>query len=275
MINKIDKEGLLSIINKIDAQANKLTSWCEKNILFDINLIDFLNIFGEYATYHMLPRNIIDFIPKNKIKETLSTLKEIRLKTEELPDIAEKKIISCLNKKAKELSLENHLLHCLTKKDLINYLETNKLPEKKDLQRRYLKCMLINHKQKQTVKVGFFAQKEEEKLFKKENISFLKGQIAHKGITKGIARIIANPYSFKQFNQGDILISPMTRPDFLPLMNKASAIITDAGGLLCHAAIVAREIGKPCIIGTKNATSIFSDGDLVEVNANKGIVRKL
>ena len=67
----------------------------------------------------------------------------------------------------------------------------------------------------------------------------------------------------------------MTRPEYLPLMEKAAAFITDAGGVLSHAAIVAREMKKPCIIGTKIATKILKDGDLVEVDAERGTIRKL
>lgn len=67
----------------------------------------------------------------------------------------------------------------------------------------------------------------------------------------------------------------MTTPDYIQLIKKSSAIITDEGGLLCHAAIVAREFKKPCVIGTKIATKILKDGDLVEVDANKGIVKIL
>jgi pyruvate,water dikinase len=67
----------------------------------------------------------------------------------------------------------------------------------------------------------------------------------------------------------------MTQPEFLPAMKKAVAIITDEGGLTCHAAIVARELKRPCIIGTKNATKILRDGDYVEVDANNGIIKIL
>lgn len=67
----------------------------------------------------------------------------------------------------------------------------------------------------------------------------------------------------------------MTSPDFVPLMKKAKAIVTDEGGLSCHAAIVSREMGLPCVIGTKNATKVFKDGDMIEVDANKGFVRKI
>jgi pyruvate,water dikinase len=66
----------------------------------------------------------------------------------------------------------------------------------------------------------------------------------------------------------------MTTPIFLPAMKKASAIITDEGGITCHAAIVSRELKKPCIIGTKIATQILKNGDLVEVDAERGIIKK-
>jgi pyruvate,water dikinase len=67
----------------------------------------------------------------------------------------------------------------------------------------------------------------------------------------------------------------MTDPNYVPLMKKASAIITDAGGILCHAAIVSRELKIPCIIGTKNATFALKDGDRVEVDAEKGTITRL
>ena len=103
----------------------------------------------------------------------------------------------------------------------------------------------------------------------------VRGQPAMKGCVKGRARIVLIASMHKDFKEGDILIAGMTTPDFVSLMKKAAAIVTDEGGVTCHAAIVSRELGKPCIIGTKNATRVFKDGDLIEVDADKGIVRKL
>ncbi|MBU1031264.1 MAG: hypothetical protein KKB65_08575, partial [Nanoarchaeota archaeon] len=74
---------------------------------------------------------------------------------------------------------------------------------------------------------------------------------------------------------GEIIFTGMSTPDFVPLIKKAAAIVTDEGGVLCHAAIISRELKKPCIVGTKIATQVFKDGDLVEVDANKGVVKKL
>jgi len=67
----------------------------------------------------------------------------------------------------------------------------------------------------------------------------------------------------------------MTMPEYAPAMRKAAAIITDEGGLTCHAAIISRELGKPCIVGTKIGTRILKDGAAIEVNANHGIVKIL
>lgn len=78
-----------------------------------------------------------------------------------------------------------------------------------------------------------------------------------------------------KFTPGTILVTSMTRPEFMPLVRQAKALVTDEGGLTCHAAIVSRELGIPCIVGTKNATRVLKSGDLVEVDANKGVVRKI
>jgi pyruvate, water dikinase len=67
----------------------------------------------------------------------------------------------------------------------------------------------------------------------------------------------------------------MTTPDFVPIMGKAGAIITDEGGITCHAAIVSREMKIPCVVGTEIATKVLKDGDLVEVDADNGVVRKV
>ncbi len=101
----------------------------------------------------------------------------------------------------------------------------------------------------------------------------IKGTPAFSGQAKGRVMIIKNKEKIKLFKKGYILVSPMTTPDYLPAMKKAKAFITDEGGMLCHAAIVARELKKPCIIGTKIATKVLHDGDFVEVDAEKGIVK--
>ncbi len=108
------------------------------------------------------------------------------------------------------------------------------------------------------------------------DIREIKGNIGSKGLVTGKVKIIIDPYNDShKMEEGDILVTGMTRPEFVPLMRMAKGIITDEGGITCHAAIVSREMKKPCIIGTKNATKVLRDGDMVELDANTGIVKIL
>ena len=108
-----------------------------------------------------------------------------------------------------------------------------------------------------------------------QDVDVIKGQIAQKGIARGRVKIVKNRQQASEIQEGEILVSPMTQPDFIDAMYKAGAIITDEGGIVCHAAVIAREMKKPCVIGTKIATQVFKDGDMVEVDADNGIVRKI
>ena len=103
----------------------------------------------------------------------------------------------------------------------------------------------------------------------------LKGMIAFPGKVKGKVKIVRTNKDANKVKKGDILVASMTVPNFIVAMDKAAAFVTDEGGITCHAAIISREMKKPCIIGTKLATKTFKDGDLVEVNADKGIVKKI
>ena len=114
-------------------------------------------------------------------------------------------------------------------------------------------------------------KKEETKT--ESNIKEIHGTTACRGKARGIVKIINEPSEMSKMNQGDILVSTATTPSIVPVMKKAAAIITNEGGLTCHAAIVSRELGTPCVIGTKIATKVLKDGDMVEVDADRGIVR--
>lgn len=108
-----------------------------------------------------------------------------------------------------------------------------------------------------------------------QEVKEVRGSVAYKGIVRGVARILHNISEIERFNEGEVLVANQTTPEYVPAMKKAIAFVTDQGGITCHAAIVAREMKKPCIIGTKIATQVFKDGDMVEVDANSGVVRIL
>ncbi len=101
----------------------------------------------------------------------------------------------------------------------------------------------------------------------------VRGATAFPGLVSGTVRIVDSVEDDISFDDGDILVCDNTDVRFLPLMKKAGAIVTNRGGILCHASIVSRELRKPCIIGTKNATEILHDGDEVEIDAERGVVR--
>ena len=101
----------------------------------------------------------------------------------------------------------------------------------------------------------------------------VKGMGASPGTATGIVKIISNVEEASlKIKKGDILVTDMTNPDYTPFMEKSAAIITNVGGMLCHAAIVSRELGVPCVTGTKNATELLKDGMKVLVDGSKGIV---
>lgn len=141
---------------------------------------------------------------------------------------------------------------------------------------RKKKCLVI-HTQK-----GFqvFTGNDAEQVFKYLNklqakSETINGLIVSPGKITGRVKIILKLHDMINMDKGDILVASMTRPEMTPAIKLAAAVVTDEGGVTCHAAIISRELGIPCIIGTKIATKVFKDGDLVEVDAERGIVKLL
>lgn len=117
--------------------------------------------------------------------------------------------------------------------------------------------------------------------FFEREIEEIRGKIANSGFYTGKVRVIKTIFGkevkkeIEKMKEGNILVVSSTGPEIMLACQKAGAIITDEGGITSHAAIVSRELGIPCIIGTKIATKILKDGDVVEVDANAGIVKIL
>ncbi len=105
--------------------------------------------------------------------------------------------------------------------------------------------------------------------------SSVKGVAVSQGIARGRVTLVTDKSHLPNVTQGDVLVAIYTTPEYLPAIMRAAAIVTDEGGMTSHAAVLSREMGKPCIVGTNNATRVLKDGDLVEVDADSGTVRKL
>ncbi len=108
--------------------------------------------------------------------------------------------------------------------------------------------------------------------FKIAQAPILSGAAASPGIGTGPVKILKSPKEISKIQKGDVLVAPMTSPDYVPAMKKANAIITDQGGQTSHAAIVSRELGIPAVVGTEKATKTLKDGMIVTVNGETGQV---
>jgi len=107
----------------------------------------------------------------------------------------------------------------------------------------------------------------------KIDADIIKGQSACRGKAQGKARVVFELSDLNKVKKGDILITPMTTADMMVALRRAAGIVTDEGGITCHAAIVSRELKTPCVISTKIATKFITDNDLVKVDGNNGIVQ--
>lgn len=146
------------------------------------------------------------------------------------------------------------------------------------INKRREKCFVVweEGKDKPEILTGDQTKKWEEKLsVKHNNIQIIKGNCASKGRAKGRVRVLLSASENDKLEKGEILVTFMTSPDFMSAIRKCGAIITNLGGVTSHAAIISRELGIPCIVGTKNATEILKTGDIVSVDANKGEVKIL
>jgi pyruvate, water dikinase len=100
----------------------------------------------------------------------------------------------------------------------------------------------------------------------------VRGHAASRGRASGAVRILTSPKDSGKLLSGEVLVAPMTSPDWVPAMRRAAALVTDGGGMTCHAAIVSRELGVPCIVGARNATTVLRDGEVVTVDGGLGEV---
>jgi len=201
---------------------------------------------------------------------TLSDWREERKKDAMTTLVPLDKIIDEFSRRTK---LSKKLLFFLDGKEFTDIKSIEK--QKNELQKRTKACFYFVTKKG---KLTAFTDKKAVSLHRLLENSLihsktLTGSVAYKGTAKGRIKIVISKEDFKKVRQGDILVTQMTRPEFMPILRKAAAIITDEGGITCHAAIISRELKIPCVIGTQIATKLLKDGDLVEVDANRGIVK--
>ncbi|MCX6762862.1 MAG: PEP-utilizing enzyme [Candidatus Moranbacteria bacterium] len=195
---------------------------------------------------------------------------ELRRKTDNV-DYISKNNLNRLAEKSLPLGYKRYV-NFLTHKEIIR----GKLPMLRKLKKRKGGYIFFNKKIYPGLSINNFKKKEDIVFFADNPMNpkhIVEGTTGAKGKVVGRARIVLSLDKLNKLQEKEILITPMTTPDFFVAMKRAVAFVTDEGGITCHAAIVARELGKPCIIATKIATKVIRSGDLIEVDADRGFVR--
>lgn len=258
--------------NKANAVFEFIKNHSPKNLTLK-NYDAFWRLVGEYYLPHLKVKYSVDYLPKKELKQFLPVLEHARLYAEPVF----RDIENFWEAAAKHLAMRTGRtaaqILATTKEEIRGFFQGKNLPNKQVLNNRLKASALCFSR-------GNFLLFKGKQIKKIETIVMphvgneIHGQTAYPGKVTGRIKIVFNPKKEgSSFKAGEILVTGMTRPEFLPLMKKAAGFITDAGGILSHAAIVAREMKKPCIIGTRIATKILKNGDIIEVDANRGLVK--
>lgn len=173
---------------------------------------------------------------------------------------------------AQKFGLRVSELVYLTGDEIVDLLKGKSKTNKEEIKNRINDYALIEENGKYALMSGRQVKRAVIKVIAETTV---KGTVANRGRATGKAKLVYEVEDIPKVNRGDIIVSPMTHPKLVPAIIKASGIITDFGGMLCHAAIVSREFGIPCVVGTKKATKVFKDNDPIELNAYEGVARKL
>ncbi len=181
-----------------------------------------------------------------------------------------------VNEVSRRYRIPKQELLYLTNKELERALK-NATFDRATLRERRQRCLIITTPSGEHIFSGTAIDAIKKEQFEDVMVSGseVRGISASVGRARGIVRIVATHDEIAKLKTGEILVANQTTPDYISAMRRAAAIVTEQGGITSHAAVVSRELGKPCIIGTGTATKIFKTGDRVDVDADKGIVRKL
>lgn len=255
------------------SQSMDACSYIEKIIMgeMEFEVDEFILAIQKIYPFSSLG-NLAGNLPEFLVGKVYDSFKTFREEKGELLTKAEEFLLTYIDS-----IVGNELLHFYQIAEVFNKEDVNKkrIAERKQGYLYFNKVILVE-KQSNAIneylncnRIALLDDQEE----KMEGPEQLIGTSAYGGKIKGVVSIITNEKDFHKMKRGDILVASMTVPKFLPVMKIAGAMVTDEGGVLCHAAIVARELEIPTIIGTKKATTILEDGDLIEVDGNNGKVR--
>jgi len=233
--------------------------------------------FDRHLAFHVFVKKAIDFLSTEGLKRLEPYFRDARLYSEKIYSESERFFRGITKLIAEKEGRNADYLTCLTQKEFEEYLKDGGLPDDAVLRNRYEASVLYFEKDRLSLIFGESVAEVENIISKQSSTAGkeIKGISAYPGKVIGKVRIILDPLKVPVFNDNDVLVTGMTRPEFMSVIKKASAIITDVGGILCHAAITAREMKIPCVVGTAVATRVLKDGDTVEVDADNGIIKMI
>lgn len=233
------------------------------------------DIKDKYKFQSLKKKKILDQWKNDKHKHALLTLYSLYADFKDWKNYYREqssyKLKILLTEIAKRTNLSLEQISFLTEVEIINALKSKIILSPSEIDKRINNSLFANIKGKLHIITDSNLLNKIDNAISVD-ISTVKGAGAYLGVARGIVKVIISSDDFYKVNEGDIFVTSATRPDYLPIMQKSVAFITNEGGLLSHAAIMARELKKPCIIGTKIATKVLKDGDEVEVDANRGVV---
>jgi phosphohistidine swiveling domain-containing protein len=189
-------------------------------------------------------------------------------------------ILPLLEEIARLARLDISRLKLMTHEEVFAFLKDGKRPTDSNLdQRLKMYAILMENSEIEPVFAGATAEEVKKQQLREndllESASEIRGAPACSGIAVGPARIIKSLEDLNNVQAGDILVTVMTTTEYTPWLPKVAAVVTDEGGITSHAAIVSRELGIPCVVGTKNGTKLLRNGELIRVDAAKGEICKV
>jgi len=268
LLRKVKEHGfLLKLEKELLRKAEPMKEAYDKEMALNYyDFVMFLKNFEEAYPWFEAMWLLCDILDQLKGVD-LAPLERIRKATEKMGPGTEQVIRNSLKKCFPKYKKYVHVISG-------DEIRSKKIPLIAELKKRDAGYFFTDNRLFAGVSKAFIEKKHDIK-FREEKVSGneLKGTSAYPGIVFGTVKVVMGFREIGKVKKGDILVSSMTMIDVMPAIRRAAAIVTDEGGVLCHAAIAARELKKPCITGTKVATKVLKDGDLIEVDAGKGIVK--
>lgn len=257
-------------IKKTKELYNKALSSCKYlNMIVDNDESDF--------NYKEFIKNMLIIYPFTSLgnlagyfENISSELKELLIDFRNNYDYILYKANEYLHNKAKKILPKEYQEHI--KFLFIEEVFQNKMPSLDLIQKRKNGYIFFDNNLELVDNIPIWLERKNIVIKSQQDGKIIKGSVAYSGKITGKVCQIYTKEDFKKFEKGNILVTTMTTPKFTPILKLAGAIVTDEGGITCHAAIIARELKIPCIIGCKNATEILKNDMIVEVNANEGII---